>query len=166
MFRRLYSDGSKSIASLPSLPANQPQQPSFEVDTSFRPSFLSAKSGKGQPDQMEMTDCHHVYTNPGYPADHMQIGGLPFYLPRDHSQKTSSEEDPVNDSKQTLRLFFGPDDRSLECSGRSGSKTIFCWLRTTINIYVCFQRICVSRIPILCGRGRRGQFRGRCTNNN
>ena len=64
MFRRLYSDGSKSI-------------PSLQVN--------STSKTHQQTEHLEMSD-RHVYANPSYHPGHfeaatMQIGGLPFYLP-------------------------------------------------------------------------------------
>ena len=70
MFRRLYSDGPKSIPS------------SLQTNTRIN----RHKPSDAAENALEMSD-RHVYANPSYPghfeAPTMQIGGLPFYLPRD-----------------------------------------------------------------------------------
>merc|ERR1712223_849158 len=97
MFRRLYSDGSKSIPSL--------QAPTAS-NSDTRSQFEAASSKLERPfdDPAEMAD-RHVYANPTYlshfeansanpnwaqtasnNAATMQIGGLPFYLPKDASE--------------------------------------------------------------------------------
>ena len=98
MFRRLYSDGSKSIPSL--------QAPTASSSDN-RSQFEATSNSKPFDDPMEMAD-RHVYANPSYPshfeaaiaasnsvsnsasnnAATMQIGGLPFYLPRDAPEST------------------------------------------------------------------------------
>merc|ERR1712223_1897295 len=99
MFRRLYSDGSKSIPSL--------QAPTASTSDT-RSQFEAASSKLERPfdDPTEMAD-RHVYANPTYlshfeansanpncaqtasnNAATMQIGGLPFYLPKDASEPT------------------------------------------------------------------------------
>ena len=102
MFRRLYSDGSKSIPSL--------QAPTASSSDN-RSQFEATSNSKPFDDPMEMAD-RHVYANPRYPshfeaaiaasnlasnsesnsasnnAATMQIGGLPFYLPRDAPEST------------------------------------------------------------------------------
>merc|ERR1712079_639142 len=99
MFRRLYSDGSKSIPSL--------QAPTASTSDT-RSQFEAASSKLERPfdDPTDMAD-RHVYANPTYlshfeansanpnwaqtasnNAATMQIGGLPFYLPKDASEPT------------------------------------------------------------------------------
>ena len=111
MFRRLYSDGSKSIPSL---------QAPTTASTSDTRSQFEATGSKPFADPMEMAD-RHVYANPSYPshfeaafaastassvqtasnnAATMQIGGLPFYLPKDASEPT--RENVPDLGKQTF----------------------------------------------------------------
>ena len=72
MFRRLYSDGSKSI-------------PSLQVNPTSSSKTTRTGSSEVEHNRLEMSD-RHVYANPSYHTGHfeaatMQIGGLPFYLP-------------------------------------------------------------------------------------
>lgn len=135
MFRRLYSDGSKSIPSLPSLPAapsttsprtmfsRQPRpENGSERPNPFLSHFLTAS--KASSNDMEMTeDCRHVYSNPNYPMHErgpsglnglndfngfnntMQIGGLPFYLPPQNSTKPINQL--VESSAEAASAGFG-----------------------------------------------------------
>lgn len=113
MFRRLYSDGSKSIPSL--------QAPTASSSDN-RSQFEATSNSKPFDDPMEMAD-RHVYANPSYPshfeaaiaasnsasnsvsnsasnnAATMQIGGLPFYLPRDAPESTHQKH---NDNPSPL----------------------------------------------------------------
>ena len=81
MFRRLYSDGSKSI-------------PSLQVN----PTSLSKTTRSSEVEhnnRLEMSD-RHVYANPSYHTGHfeaatMQIGGLPFYLPPQDAPAASEQ---------------------------------------------------------------------------
>ena len=118
MFRRLYSDGSKSIPSL--------QAPTASSSDN-RSQFEATSNSKPFDDPMEMAD-RHVYANPSYPshfeaaiaasnsasnsvsnsasnnAATMQIGGLPFYLPRDAPESTHQKH---NDNRKSIfsKLF-------------------------------------------------------------
>ena len=108
MFRRLYSDGSKSIASFPTASSSQPQTypPRLDQMTPQKTLFshfskssnignntasITANGGSG----MEMTENCHVYANPSYPGHSevgtIQIGGLPFYLPQQHHEESSAD---------------------------------------------------------------------------
>ena len=116
MFRRLYSEGSKSIPSL---------QAPTTASTSDTRSQFEATGSKPFADPMEMAD-RHVYANPSYPshfeaafaastassvqtasnnAATMQIGGLPFYLPRDGAESTHQKPKEIRKSKGIIKIF-------------------------------------------------------------
>lgn len=91
MFRRLYSDGSKSIPSLQTSSVERRENKNLELNHS------------------EVLNNGHVYANPSYSAagsNTMQIGGLPFYLPRESASGEPHQK--LRDIRKWLigKLFF------------------------------------------------------------
>ena len=131
MFRRLYSDGSKSIPSLnrrSSLtnlgdlgPHQQQPQPRFQstltqshgITKSFHckadlpRASVATETVQSSELAPESPEIGHVYANPAYPSHFetstVQIGGLPFYIPRDAAAAAAASQGLSLEPHQKLR---------------------------------------------------------------